>query len=93
MASPRHMPDIAGAPNRADRPASVAESWPAGQHVGGTTTQPRSVCTRSPTKWFGKSSRRGSATALLDPRPPTEVRSRLGLMQCVRAHKSLRPVD
>src|SRR5271156_1699561 len=49
-----------------DQPSSP-QSWPSGQHVGGTTTQPRPVLTRSPTKLFGKSSRRRSATRCSTP--------------------------
>jgi hypothetical protein len=70
-AAPRHMPPIAGTPDRADRPAAVAVVVADGQHVGGTTTHPRSVATRSPTKLFGNSSRRVPAirvTALYDER-------------------------
>jgi hypothetical protein len=55
-----------------DQPRS-AYSWASGQHVGGTTTQPRSVCTRSPTKWFGNLSRRSSATEMFYRWPPTPL--------------------
>jgi hypothetical protein len=58
-------------PRRADRPAVVAVGVADGQHVGGTTTQPRSVCTRSPTKLLGDSSRRSSATAMFYSGPQT----------------------
>jgi hypothetical protein len=50
-----------------DQPGSL-QAWPSVRHVGGTTTQPRSVRTRSPTKLFGNSSRGDSATATFYPR-------------------------
>jgi hypothetical protein len=93
MAAPRHVSPIAGTPHGTDRPAAVAVGVAVGQHVGGTTTQPRSVGTRSPTKLFGKSSRRGLATAMLYPRLPTKSPPLCGyLMQGVGAQLVLRCV-
>ena len=57
----------------ADRPAAVAVVVAVWQHVGGTTTQPRSVRTRSPTKLLENSSRRGAAAATFYPESPTAL--------------------